>query len=813
MGDWSLVYETYSPQEQGRREALCTLGNGVFCTRGAFAFEAAGDTHYPGTYLAGGYNRLTTPIADRQIENEDLVNFPNWLCLTFRPADGDWLSIDAVEVLSFRQELDLKQGLLMIAMRVRDRVGRETVIEERRLVSMANPHLAAIEVTITPENWAGPIEVASALDGQVINHGVKRYRDLNSRHLTVLHGGSFFGALAGENMVSLVAETTQSRLRVGLAARTLLFRDGRRLDAQMTASDDAGCPRQVFAFTADEGQATRIEKVVALYSSRDKAISEPGLAARELVDEAAGFEALRTEHAHAWAGLWLRSDVEVESDSSDMQMIVRLHIFHLLQTLSPHTIDTDAGTPARGWHGEAYRGHVFWDELYILPFLDTHYPDISRALLRYRFNRLPKACAAAAKSGLKGAMYPWQSGSDGREESQVMHLNPRSGRWLPDFSWQQRHVNLAIAYNMWMHYQVTGDAAALEAAGAEVIVQIARLFASLAQWNAERDGGRYEVHQVMGPDEYHEAYPETESHGLSNNAYTNVMVSWLMQTALQVIETLDEEPRGALIERLGITDDERRLWDKMSRRMYVPFHGDGIISQFAGYDQLEEFDWDGYRAKYGNIQRLDRILEAEGDSADRYKLAKQADALMLFYLFDEPSLETLFHRLGYAFSADQWLKNIDYYLARTSHGSTLSYLVHAWVLARHRPGEAWQYLLTALNSDVGDIQGGTTAEGIHLGLMAGTVDLIQRGLTGLQVRGGTLHFDPGLVGSIRRIATRLRVFGHWLHVTVTPSEVTLEFDRRWQHRSDAIPVTIGGRTETFVPGVRKTVALRQAAHA
>ena len=813
MGDWSLVYEAYSPQEQGRREALCTLGNGVFCTRGAFAFESASDGHYPGTYLAGGYNRLSTPIADRQIENEDLVNFPNWLCLTFRPADGDWLSIDAVEVLSFRQALDLKQGVLSLAMRVRDGDQRETLIEERRLVSMANPHIAAIDVTITPQNWGGPMEIASALDGRVVNYGVKRYRDLNCRHLAVVDGGSFAATPAGEIMLALMVQTTQSELRVGMAARTRLYREGRRLEARITTGDETGLPQQIFAVTAAQGQPTRVEKVVTLYSSKDKAISEPGLAALELIGEAGDFEALRVAHAHSWAGLWRRSDVAVESDDPDMQMIVRLHIFQLLQTVSPHTIDTDAGTPARGWHGEAYRGHVFWDELYILPFLDTHHPEIGRALLRYRFNRLPKARLAAAQAGLTGAMYPWQSGSDGREESQIMHLNPRSGRWLPDFSWQQRHVNLAIAYNMWMHYQMTGDRAALETAGAEVIVQIARLFASLARWHAERDGGRYEIHQVMGPDEFHEAYPDTEDHGLRNNAYTNVMVSWLMQTALQVIDVLDEEPRGELIERLGITAEERGRWDDMSRRMYVPFHGGGIISQFEGYDDLEEFDWDGYRAKYGNIQRLDRILEAEGDSADRYKLAKQADALMLFYLFDEPTLEARFHRLGYGFSADQWLKTIDYYLARTSHGSTLSFLVHAWVLARHRPDQAWDFLLTALNSDVGDVQGGTTAEGIHLGLMAGTVDLIQRGLTGLQVRDGVLQFDPRPVGSIRRIATRLRVLGHWVHVEATSDEVTLEFDARWRRRGNRIPVTIGGRAEDFEPGVRKTVALRQAAHA
>ena len=813
MGDWSLAYHEFDPKAQGLREALCTLGNGFFCARGAFAFENAGDVHYPGTYLAGGYNRASTPIADRAVENEDLVNFPNWLYLTFRPAGGEWLTLDTHEVLALRQELKLDEGVLEFDLRVRDAGQRETRIVERRLVSMSDPHLAAIEWQLTPENWAGPVEVASALDGTVVNYGVKRYRQLTSRHLDIVDSRHFTGETTGENMLSLLVETNQSKIRVGQAARTRLFRDGRRLEADMAPADEWGCPRQIFSFHAEEGEATRIEKVTALYSSKDKAISEPGLAARELVDAAADFPLIHGQHTHAWSGLWARGDVRVEADDPRIQSVVRLHIFQLFQTVSPHTLDVDAGAPARGWHGEAYRGHIFWDELYILPFLDTHYPDISRALLRYRYHRLRKARWAAERAGLGGAAYPWQSGSDGREESQVMHLNPRSGRWVPDSSAQQRHVNLAIAYNMWAHYQLTGERAALETGNADVIVEIARFFASLAVWNEARDGGRFEIHQVMGPDEFHEAYPDTEDPGLKNNAYTNVMVSWLMQTALEVIEALDDEPRRDLVERLGITEDERDRWDLISRRMYVPFHDDGVISQFEGYADLLEFDWEGYREKYGNIQRLDRILEAEGDSADRYKLAKQADALMLFYLFDQPQMEARFQRLGYRFSAEHWLKNVDYYMERTSHGSTLSYLVHAWVLARQRPDQAWQYLLTALDSDVGDIQGGTTAEGIHLGLMAGTVDLIQRGLTGLQARDGTIYFDPCLVGALERVSTAMQVFGHWIMIDVTPDALTLEFDIRWQRRAQRIPVEVRGEVVEFEPGVRKTIPLRQVAAA
>ena len=149
--------------------------------------------------------------------------------------------------------------------------------------------------------------------------------------------------------------------------------------------------------------------------------------------------------------------------------------------------------------------------------------------------------------------------------------------------------------------------------------------------------------------------------------------------------------------------------------MFVPFHGDGIISQFEGYEDLAELDWEAYRRRYGNIQRLELILEAENDSANRYKLSKQADVLMLFYLFSAEELGALFERLGYPFEYETIPRNVAYYDARSSHGSTLSRVVHAWVLARSDRPRAMRYFAEALQSDVSDIQQGTTAEGVHLG--------------------------------------------------------------------------------------------------
>ncbi len=177
-----------------------------------------------------------------------------------------------------------------------------------------------------------------------------------------------------------------------------------------------------------------------------------------------------------------RCDIRL-SDSDRPQMILRLHIFHLLQTVSRNSIDLDNGVPARGWHGEAYRGHVFWDELFIFPYLNLRIPNLTRSLLLYRYRRLNRARLAAEEEGVRGALYPWQSGSNGREETQQLPLNPKSGRWLPDHTHLQRHVNAAIAYNVWQYFKTTGDLEFLCNYGAEMILEIARFLANIATYN------------------------------------------------------------------------------------------------------------------------------------------------------------------------------------------------------------------------------------------------------------------------------------------------------------------------------------------
>jgi trehalose/maltose hydrolase-like predicted phosphorylase len=799
MHEWELAYTAWRPEEQPLRETLCALGNGRMVTRGAFEEVRAGPAHSPGTYLAGGYNRAETEIAGRVVENEDLVNWPNWLPLTFRHQGGDWFDIDAVELLDFRFSLDLFRGLLQRTVRFRDADGRESLLCSRRIVHMANPNLAAVEWTLKPLNWSGEIEIRSAIDGAVLNENVKRYQELENRHIDVIAAGH-----EGEDTMYLTARTRQSRIVMTQAARTRLFQDDHSEPAPMRRSheDEAGRVAQHLAVTARQQKKLRIEKVVAIQTSRDFAISEPETQALKAVRRAGTFAELLDSHERRWRHLWDISDISLHNGDTETQLILRLHIFHLLQTVSTNTIDRDVGVPARGWHGEAYRGHIFWDELFIFPFLSLRIPEVTRSLLMYRYRRLGEARHLARSEGYEGAMFPWQSGSDGREETQVMHLNPKSGRWLEDESHLQRHVNAAIAYNVWRYHEATGDMEFLAQHGAEILVEIARFWASIASYQSERDC--YEIRGVMGPDEFHTRYPGADRPGLNNNAYTNVMAAWVLRCARAALELLDDERRNRLRDELQIRDEELTRWAEVSRKLFIPVHGDGIISQFEGYEELEEFDWNGYRQKYDNIQRLDRLLEAEDDDVNRYQASKQADVLMLFYLFSRSELQELFEHMGHSFDADLIRRNTEHYLQRTSHGSTLSRIVHYWVMARADRKQDWALFQEALRSDIDDIQGGTTHEGIHLGAMAGTVDLIQRCNTGLELRDGVLWFDPVLPAELSGVRLRIHYREHWLSVVITTDMLTVSFDRG---SSPAVRIGYGGEVHEMSQGETREFAI------
>jgi HAD superfamily hydrolase (TIGR01509 family) len=731
--DPCLLYDPDTDDEQeGVRESLFSLGNGVVATRAARSYVHDDGHHYPGCYLAGVFDRLIGNVEAGRIDEDAIVNAPNWLAFSFAVGHGPTVGSDEITISHHWLELDLGRGVLARSYETIDGAGRKTSVLERRFVSMADPHLVAIELSLVARNWSGRLEIRAGLDGTVTDDETVEEHLLGAHHLELVEAGD-----EPPEGAYLVVRTTQSRVLIAEVLRARLLGAASETQVHHRRARVA----RTFIVEMSENQRVTCEKVVAIHTSRDAATSDPLDAGREAVRRAGTFAELLASHEAAWARLWSQARVDVHDDTTAVQRLLNFHLFHVLQVASPHVIDHDVGLPARGLAGEGYLGHIFWDELFILPMLNRSFPATARSFLAYRARRLERARLAAADEGHRGAMFPWQSASDGRDETPRALYNPRSGHWIEDRSRYQRHIGLAVAYNFWQYFESTGDQRHLCDTGAEVILEVARYFADLARLDTK--DGRYHIEGVMGPDEFHDAYPWRDTAGVDDNAYTNVMTAWLLERAIDVVDLVRQSGEDSVLERIGFVDDELAHFVDVSRRLYVPFIGE-VISQFEGYERLEALDLDAYRQRYGDLGRLDLILESEGDSVRRYQVGKQPDVLMLLYLFSAEELRNVLGRLGYDFDADAIRKTVEFYSARVTHGSSLSRVVQAWIAARLDRTSSWQYLSEALEVDVRDVNRGTTREGIHLGAMAGTVDIFERCYPGLEMRADALWLNPAL---------------------------------------------------------------------
>ncbi|MDY6793213.1 MAG: beta-phosphoglucomutase family hydrolase [Thermodesulfobacteriota bacterium] len=793
---WNLTYSDFKFKEEKLRETLTTVGNGYLGTRGCFEGEKASEIHYPGTYIAGIYNKPPTRIQGRNIYNNDFVNCPNWLLIEFAIGTGKYISPMKMEMLSYTHSLNMREGVTQRSMVCKDGLGRILKIKTQRLASMANPHLCAMQYEITPVNFSHTIRLRSSIDGNIINDGVARYRDLYANHLSGVSSGKSKG------MIFLHVQTNRSKYQIVMSAKTNLYENKQKISADKSIQQQKSSIAENLTINAKENHTYTLEKLVSIYTSLDKNISNPAKSSKQILATVKSFKDIYAPHKKAWKRLWDKADIKISGDRF-AQKAVRLHTYHLLVAASLHNKDIDAGITARGLHGEAYRGHVFWDELYILPFYNLHFPEISRALLMYRYHRLDAAKKYARENGYQGAMYPWQTADDGSEETQEVHYNPQNDSWGPDLSRRQRHVSIAVFYNVWRYVFETSDRIFLKDYGAEMMIEIARFWASIATY----DSNKYHISGVMGPDEFHEKLPGSKEDGIKDNAYTNVMTVWLLQKAIDTVEGLSAKSFARLAKKTGFKKSEMERWKEITRKMNVILTDNNIISQFEGYLGLKELDWDAYRKKYGNIHRLDRILKAEGDSPDFYKVSKQADTLMMFYVLAPEEIVHILKRLGYRVNdAVELLKvNYDYYEKRTSHGSTLSKVVHAVISSYiHASDTPWEWFMEALKSDIFDTQGGTTIEGIHCGVMAGTLDVVMKYFAGIDTSSPILKVDPNLPEHWSHLTFRICHQKKWYHFALSRNRVKITAEGKGKNK---VSVNITGNKLKLTPGKARRVKM------
>ena len=708
--DWMIQYDK---QEVGKRsygqESLMSLGNGYLGLRGAPLWATCSDNHYPGLYVAGVFNHTSTEVAGHDVINEDMVNWPNPQLIKVY-IDNEFVDFEAA--IEKNSSIDFKNGLQIESYNVSLAKGGLTLVTTKFVDPIHFHDFGFVGEIIA--DFSGKLRIETFIDGSVLNQNVERYRAFDSKEFEVTQIADGL----------LVAKTRTTDIELAVATKTYL--NGQPL--KKVESGNSEIFKESIEVDLLKNQEVQFEKSIVIASSYETK-NPVEFVLTELA--ATSVSKIQENNANYWEKVWQDGDIVIESDHADLQRMVRMNIFHIRQA-AQHGANQflDASVGSRGLTGEGYRGHIFWDEIFVLPYYAANEPETARDLLLYRINRLTAAQENAKVDGEIGAMFPWQSGLIGDEQAQFVHLNTVNNEWEPDNSRRQRHVSLAIVYNLWIYLQLTDDESILTDGGLDLLIETTKFWLNKAELGSD---SRYHIAGVMGPDEYHEAYPGQEG-GICDNAYTNLMLTWQLNWLTELSVKGFEIPADLLEES-----------QKVRENLYLDIDENGVIAQYAKYFELKEVDFAAYEAKYGDIHRIDRLMKAEGISPDEYQVAKQADTLMLMYNLGHEHVIKLVKQLGYELPKN-WLKvNRDYYLARTVHGSTTSRPVFAGIDVKLGDfDEALDFLITAIGSDYYDIQGGTTAEGVHIGVMGETLEVIQNEFAGLTLRDGYFSIAPHL---------------------------------------------------------------------
>jgi kojibiose phosphorylase len=767
--EWTITQTQFEPHRANVYETQLTVGNGRLAARGSHEERHRGDI--PGSFIAGVYDAHDSIVID-------LVNAPDWLD-TAVIASGVRLDVDTCTVVSHERALDIAHGVLWRSTVFEDAEGRRTRLDTVRTASMRERDIAVLRVEVTPLNHAGEFELITGIDGDRTNMEAlpvypagrtfttveRNAKWARSRHLQTVSTGA-----AGDGTIALTTRTLGSDVEIALATATSVVPAASRAET-VRAADSV---RRRFTIALGQGETARLDKVVAVRTSRDvDAVDGEDLAERAgaLAVAAAerGIDALLAESAASWDALWDASDAEVLGDAL-LSKAVRFGIYHLLITVNPEDPTVNIG--AKSLSGEGYRGHVFWDtEAVMLPFYLLTNPAAARALLGYRYNTLPGARRNAVNDGVRGARFAWESAATGDEECPTMSADGKDRFWTRE---EEVHVTADVAYAIQRYVEATGDRDYLFGEGAEVLFDTARFWTSFVQTD---DDGTAHLRRVMGPDEFH-------SH-VDDNAFTNFIVRWHLEYAAAVFDELAAQAPDRLAEvvaTIGLDADEPEQWRATAARLVqASENADGVIEQFAGY-----FDRDDVAVTEWDENNMPRYPEGYHHfNCETTQLLKQPDVLQVMLMFPD------------AFSPETKRANFDYYEPRTLHKSSLSPSVHATVglnVGDHT--RALQYFTRSALVDLADNQG-NTHEGMHIASAAGTWTTLVNGFGGLQIDHGELILNPWIPSEWEGVRYRITWRGLRLHVTARHDETRLQLEGP---AGETLTLTCAGRTVQLATG-------------
>ncbi len=681
---WRIDVEGFDPSREREVEAWLTVSNGRTGTRGSL--EEGGEHCLAVCYVAGIYGKPD----DRSVL--PLIG-PDWTALEPRLAD-EVLALSQGTILEHRRVLDLRHGMLFRFWRHLLPSGRETELRTVRFASLAQRDLMALEAELRAD--AGPVRLAGSIplpvDVAIADAGAKEQNGHMVFEVVAVAGGS--------------------------------------------AS---------FAISTSENDG-HLQRLVTLARATEDSLQDEPAAESLARAEQDGINVIRERHCAAWQARWDAADVVVEGDA-EAQRALRFSLYHLISAGDPESELSSIG--ARALTGPGYDGHVFWDtDVFVLPFFTYTHPETARALLGYRYRRLPAARNRAAALGYRGALFAWESADSGEDVTPSWVVGPEGTPIHVLTGEQEHHISADIAWAAWRYWQATGDDAFFREMGAEIILETARFWASRAR--ARRDG-HYHIGMVIGPDEYHE--------GVHDNAFTNVMARWNLQRGLDVADRLrEDDPRAwqALAGRLALSRKELERWRAVSEKLVDGFDPETLLyEQFGGFFDLEDVN----AAKLARRPYAGDVVLAR-EHVQRTQLLKQADVLMLPVMLPE------------VVPSQAVLANYRYYEPRTSHGSSLSPAIHALVAARIGELEdALEYFDMAASIDLGDA--GSSALGIHAATLGGLWQAATFGFGGVYPDGDCLRVDPRLPRKWQRLCFPLAWRGGRVEVDCDHEEVHL----------------------------------------
>ncbi len=731
INPWSIVEEGFDSSRNKVSESLFSIGNGRMGQRANFEEAFSGPT-LRGSYIAGIYYPDKTRVGWWKNGYPEyfakVLNSVNWNSIEVA-VDGTPIDMAKTAPAFFRRELDMKNGLLKRQFEVMIN-GNVIQAETERFCSMERKNLGVIRYSIKATQDC-TLNISSGLNGDARNQDAN-YDEFFWQNTQT----GFFD----QPIAWLSQETRKTNFGVFALCRHS-WNEGQAPVKSDSAKTDLYAGMD-YTFVLKAGETLTFEKYCIILSDLYVKREEFELQGMPELENAyrTGFDMLKKEQSDAWSAVWKNCDIEIEGDTSAQQAI-RFNIFQLFQTYTGDDARLNIGP--KGFTGEKYGGSTYWDtEAYCIPFyLGTASPEVSKNLLLYRYQQLPKAIENAEKLGFKNgaALYPMVT----------MNGEECHNEW--EITFEEIHRNGAIAYAIYDYINYTGDEDYMASHGLEVLIGIARFWAQRVNWSEDKK--QYVMLGVTGPNEF--------ENNVNNNWYTNYVASWCMRYAAEQYEKMAQSAGNRLTEikvKTGLDDSEIQNWLKIQSNMYFPFDADhNVFLQQDGFLDKELIPVSQLPASQRPIVEhwsWDRIL--------RSCYIKQADVLQGFYFFEDD------------FDMDTHRRHFDFYEPFTVHESSLSPCIHS-ILANKIGNEdkAYEFYLRTARLDLNDINN-DTCDGCHITSMAGTWMTISKGFAGIRVRNGKLHLNPALPAKWTSMRFNLRFRGNLLGISIDKKGVTVQ---------------------------------------